>query len=80
MILVKTNRPFKCGDVTHGIRTIMGVIHRVRPYFQKTYGEEILRCPNKDYNSLNNWQANWVLFSALAFCNLLFCNDAPMNR
>jgi hypothetical protein len=29
--------------------------------FLKTYGEEMLRCPYKDYNSLNRWQANWVL-------------------
>jgi hypothetical protein len=48
--------------------------------FFKTYGEDTRRCPYKDYSSLNMWQANWDLLSAFTFCNLLFCNDAPMKR
>jgi hypothetical protein len=48
--------------------------------FSKTYGEDTLRCPYKDYSSLNRWQANRVLLSAFTLCNLLFCNDAPTIR
>jgi hypothetical protein len=48
--------------------------------FLKTYGEEMLRCPYKDYSSLNMWHANWISLSAFTLCNLLFCNDAPMLR
>jgi hypothetical protein len=32
--------------------------------FLKTYGEKTLRCPYKDYSSLNWWQANMDLLSA----------------
>jgi hypothetical protein len=44
-------------DVTVGIRayeynTSLTVI------FLKTYSEHTLRCPYKDYSSLNRWQAN----------------------
>jgi hypothetical protein len=35
--------------------------------FLKTYDEEMLRCPYKDYNSLNRWQANRDLLSAIYF-------------
>jgi hypothetical protein len=45
--------------------------------FSKTYGEEIFRCPYKDYSSLNRWQANWDLLFAFTLCILLFYNDAP---
>jgi hypothetical protein len=40
--------------------------------FVKTYGEETLRCPYKDYSSLNWWQANRDLLSVFTFCNLPF--------
>jgi hypothetical protein len=33
--------------------------------FSKTYGEDMLRCPYKDYSSLNKWQANMDLLSAI---------------
>jgi hypothetical protein len=33
----------------------------------KTYDEEMLRCPYKDYNSLNMWQANKDLLSAMYY-------------
>jgi hypothetical protein len=39
--------------------------------FLKNYGEDTLRCPYKDYSSLNMWQANRDLFFAFTFCNLL---------
>jgi hypothetical protein len=40
--------------------------------FAKTYGEDMLRCPYKDYISLNRWQANRDLPSVFSLCNLLF--------
>jgi hypothetical protein len=39
--------------------------------FLKTYGEDTLQCPCKDYSSLNRWQANRDLLSVFTFCNLL---------
>jgi hypothetical protein len=35
--------------------------------FSITYGEEMFRCPYKDYSSLNRWQANWDLLYAIYF-------------
>jgi hypothetical protein len=35
-------------------------------------GEDMLRCPYKDYSSLNRWQANMDLLSAFTFYNLLY--------
>jgi hypothetical protein len=35
--------------------------------FSKTYGEDTLRCPYKDYSSLNKWQANKDLLSTIYF-------------
>jgi hypothetical protein len=52
----------------------MGII------FSKIYGEEMLRCPYKDYSGLNRWQANWVLLSVFTLCDLLFYNNALMKR
>jgi hypothetical protein len=40
--------------------------------FLKTYSEETLQCPYKDYSSLDRWQTNRGLLSVFAFCNLLF--------
>jgi hypothetical protein len=48
--------------------------------FLKIYGEDMLQRPYKDYSSLDRWQANRDLLSVFTFCNLLFCNDAPMPR
>jgi hypothetical protein len=48
--------------------------------FLKTYGEDTLQCPYKDYNSRNRWQVNRNLLSVFTFYNLLFYNDAPMLR
>jgi hypothetical protein len=39
--------------------------------FLKTYGEDTLQCPYKDYSSLNRWQANRDLLSVFTFCDLL---------
>jgi hypothetical protein len=35
--------------------------------FSKTYGEDTLKFPYKDYNSLNMWQANRDLLSTIYF-------------
>jgi hypothetical protein len=35
--------------------------------FSKTYGEDTLQCPYKDYSSLDRWQANRDLLSAIYF-------------
>jgi hypothetical protein len=40
--------------------------------FLKTYGEDTLQCPYKDYSSLNRWQGNRDLLPLFTFCNLLF--------
>jgi hypothetical protein len=39
--------------------------------FFKTYGEDTLQRPYKDYSSLDRWQANRDLLSVFTFCNLL---------
>jgi hypothetical protein len=33
--------------------------------FSKTYSEDMLQCPYKDYSSLDRWQANRDLLSAI---------------
>jgi hypothetical protein len=48
--------------------------------FLKTYDEEMLICPYKDYSSLNKWQANWVLLSIFTFEHLLLFNDTLTSR
>jgi hypothetical protein len=35
--------------------------------FSKTYGEDTLQCPYKDYSGLNRWQANKDLLSVIYF-------------
>jgi asparagine synthetase B (glutamine-hydrolysing) len=35
--------------------------------FLKTYGEDTLQCPYKDYSSFDRWQANRDLLSAICF-------------
>jgi hypothetical protein len=39
--------------------------------FSKTYSEDTLQCPYKDYSSLDRWQANRDLLSVFTFRNLL---------
>jgi hypothetical protein len=43
--------------------------------FLKTYGEDTLQCPYKDYSCLDRWQANKDLLYVFTFCN-----DAPTPR
>jgi hypothetical protein len=43
--------------------------------FLKTYSDDKVRCPYRDYSSFNRWQANRGLFFTFTFCN-----DAPMTR
>jgi hypothetical protein len=38
----------------------------------KTYGENMLQCPHKDYSNLDRWQDNMDLLSVFTFYNLLF--------
>jgi hypothetical protein len=37
--------------------------------FSKTYGEDMLQCPYKDYSSLDRWKANTDLLYVFTFCN-----------
>jgi hypothetical protein len=39
--------------------------------FLKTYGEDTLTCPYKDYSSIDRWQANRDLLSTFTLYNLL---------
>jgi hypothetical protein len=39
----------------------------LKAIFSKTYGEDTLQRPYKDYSSLNMWQANRNLLSAIYF-------------
>jgi hypothetical protein len=39
--------------------------------FLKTYGEDMLQCPYKNYSRLDRWQANRYLISVFTFYNLL---------
>jgi hypothetical protein len=39
--------------------------------FSKTYNEDMLQWPYKDYSSLDKWQANKDLLSIFTFCILL---------
>jgi hypothetical protein len=43
--------------------------------FSKTYGEDTLQCPYKDYSSLDRWQPTGIYF-----LQFTFCNDAPTPR
>jgi hypothetical protein len=70
MILVKTNNPclrVGCHNWYQSFMSIMSLI----AIFLKIYGEDTLRCPHKDYNSLNMWQANRDLLPSFTLCNLL---------
>jgi hypothetical protein len=40
--------------------------------FSKTYGEDTLQCPHKDYSSFDRWQAKMDLLFVFTFDNLLF--------
>jgi hypothetical protein len=35
--------------------------------FSKIYGEDMFKCPYKEYSSLDRWQANMDLLSAIYF-------------
>jgi hypothetical protein len=38
--------------------------------FLKTYGEDTLQYPYKNYSSLDRWEANMDLLLVFTFCNL----------
>jgi hypothetical protein len=69
MILVMTDHPCLKVGRHKWYQSLTGIIHRVRSYFWKNYSEDTLTCSYKDYNSLNRWQANRVLLSALLSAN-----------
>jgi hypothetical protein len=69
MILVMTDHPCLKVGRHKWYQSLTGIIHRVRSYFRKIYSEDTLTCSYKDYNSLNRWQANRVLLSALLSAN-----------
>jgi hypothetical protein len=48
--------------------------------FSKTYGEDTLQCPYKDYSSLDRWQAKRDLLFGIYFLQFTFYNDAPTLR
>jgi hypothetical protein len=79
MILIKTNHSCLRVEISHMVSEYYGYNILRTIIFSKTYGEETLRCPYKDYSSLNKWKANWVFLSAFTLYNLLFCNDTPMK-
>jgi hypothetical protein len=68
-ILVRTDHPYLRVGCHSWYQSITGVIHHVRPYFFENHGDDRLKCPHKDYISLNMCQANWDLLSAFTLCN-----------
>jgi hypothetical protein len=64
MILVRTNHPYLKVGCHNWYQCITGKIHHARSYFEN-HGEYMLRCPYKDYSSLNRWQANRDLLSTI---------------
>jgi hypothetical protein len=64
MILVRTDHPCLRVGRHSWYQSHYGPIFKNR-------GEDMLRCPYKDYSSLNRWQANRDLLSVFAFCKLL---------
>jgi hypothetical protein len=53
--------------MSHVVSENYGCNRSCTAMFVKTCGEDTLRCPYKDYNSLNRWQANFVLLAAIFF-------------
>jgi hypothetical protein len=80
LILSWTNHPCSRVECHSRYQSHYGCNTSCTTTFSKTYGEKTLRCPCKEYGSLNRWQANWNLFFAFTLCNLIFCNDAPTKR
>jgi hypothetical protein len=70
MILVKTGHPYLRVGHHSWYKSHYGYNTSHTVLFSKIYGEDMLRRPYKDYNSLNRWQANRDLLSAFALCNL----------
>jgi hypothetical protein len=46
--------------------------------FSKTYGEDTLQRPYKDYSSLDRWQANMDLLSAIYFSVTMYLRQGKM--
>jgi hypothetical protein len=67
MILVVTNRHLEGQGCHRWYQSHYGCNTSRMIIFVKTYGEETRKCPYKDYSSLNRWQANIDLLSAIYF-------------
>jgi hypothetical protein len=65
-ILVRTNHPFK-DEMSQLVSEPYKYNTPLTAIFLKTYGEDMLQCPYKDYSSLDMWQANMNLLSAIYF-------------
>jgi hypothetical protein len=72
MVLVKTNHPCFKGGTPQLVSEPYEYNTSRTAIFSKTYSEDTLKHPYKDYSSLNRWQANRDLLSVFSFCNLLF--------
>jgi hypothetical protein len=66
MILVRTDHSYLRVRCYSWYQSFTGIYIAYGPIF-KTYSEDTLRCPYKDYSSLNRWQANRELLSAFTF-------------
>jgi hypothetical protein len=75
MILVKTNLACLGGGMSQLVSEPYEYNMSLTIIFLEVYSEDTLRCPYKDYSSLNRWQANMNLLSAFTFCN-----DTPTIR
>jgi hypothetical protein len=71
MILIRTDHPCLTVGCHSWYQSHYGYNTSRTVLFSKTYGEDRLRCPHKDYSSLNRWQANKDLLSVFTFRNLL---------
>jgi hypothetical protein len=60
-----------CHDLRGGISQLVSESYEyntiLMAIFLKTYDKDTLQCPYKDYCSLNRWQANRDLLSAIYF-------------
>jgi hypothetical protein len=67
MILVRTGHPYLRVGRHSWYQSHYGYNTSCTVLFLKTYDEDTLQCPYKDYSSLGRWQANWDLLSAIYF-------------
>jgi hypothetical protein len=66
-ILVRTHHPCLEGGMSQLVSEAYEYNTTLTAIFSKTYGEDTLQCPYKDYSSLDRWQANRDLLSVFTF-------------